>query len=191
MKRSWNLNLKKNLKKCGQKQRGLCYKFVWRCRWSCFNSTLGQWWVKMITFTRNPVRTPRWMSGWQNVSFLHLSQPPSPQWKQQGICLVKIQKCWANRIHISNPSNRGKPTVGGCKNIYEFNSKTHPEMLDCFMPQLFLFLCCRRNRRSRGISDHFFVNCFSMSFIYTLPETNSSHLKMDGWNTFSFPFGFR
>ena len=23
----------------------------------------------------------------------------------------------------------------------------------------------------------------------TLPETNSSHLKMDGWNTFSFPFG--
>ncbi len=24
---------------------------------------------------------------------------------------------------------------------------------------------------------------------YTLPETNSSHLKMDGWNTFSFPFG--
>ena len=26
---------------------------------------------------------------------------------------------------------------------------------------------------------------------YTLPETNSSHLKMDGWNTFSFPFGAR
>ena len=25
----------------------------------------------------------------------------------------------------------------------------------------------------------------------TLPETNSSHLKMDGWNTFSFPFGAR
>ena len=23
----------------------------------------------------------------------------------------------------------------------------------------------------------------------TLPETNSSHLKMDDWNTFSFPFG--
>ena len=23
----------------------------------------------------------------------------------------------------------------------------------------------------------------------TLPETNSSHLKMDGWNTFSFPYG--
>ena len=23
----------------------------------------------------------------------------------------------------------------------------------------------------------------------TLPETNSSHPKMDGWNTFSFPFG--
>ena len=23
----------------------------------------------------------------------------------------------------------------------------------------------------------------------TLPETNSSHLKMDGWNTFSFPLG--
>ena len=23
----------------------------------------------------------------------------------------------------------------------------------------------------------------------TLPETNSLHLKMDGWNTFSFPFG--
>ena len=23
----------------------------------------------------------------------------------------------------------------------------------------------------------------------TLPKTNSSHLKMDGWNTFSFPFG--
>ena len=22
----------------------------------------------------------------------------------------------------------------------------------------------------------------------TLPETNSSHLKMDGWNTSSFPF---
>ena len=32
------------------------------------------------------------------------------------------------------------------------------------------------------------VHCFSMSFIYTLLETNSSHLKMDGWNTFSFPF---
>ena len=25
----------------------------------------------------------------------------------------------------------------------------------------------------------------------TLPETNSSHLKMDGWKTFSFPFGAR
>ena len=25
----------------------------------------------------------------------------------------------------------------------------------------------------------------------TLPETNSSHLKMNGWNTFSFPFGAR
>ena len=25
----------------------------------------------------------------------------------------------------------------------------------------------------------------------TLPETNSSHLKMDGWNTSSFPFGAR
>ena len=24
---------------------------------------------------------------------------------------------------------------------------------------------------------------------FTLPETNSSHLKTDGWNTFSFPFG--
>ena len=24
---------------------------------------------------------------------------------------------------------------------------------------------------------------------YTLPKTNSSHLEMDGWNTFSFPFG--
>ena len=23
----------------------------------------------------------------------------------------------------------------------------------------------------------------------TLPETNRSHLKMDGWNTDSFPFG--
>ena len=23
----------------------------------------------------------------------------------------------------------------------------------------------------------------------TLPETNGLHLKMDGWNTFSFPFG--
>ena len=23
---------------------------------------------------------------------------------------------------------------------------------------------------------------------YTLPETNSSHPKMDGWNTFSFPW---
>ena len=25
----------------------------------------------------------------------------------------------------------------------------------------------------------------------TLPETNNSPLKMDGWKTFSFPFGFR
>ena len=24
---------------------------------------------------------------------------------------------------------------------------------------------------------------------FTLPETNSSHLKMDGWNTIAFPFG--
>ena len=24
---------------------------------------------------------------------------------------------------------------------------------------------------------------------YTLPETNSSQIKMDGWKTFSFPFG--
>ena len=29
----------------------------------------------------------------------------------------------------------------------------------------------------------------NLSSNYTLPETNSSHLKMDGWNTFSFPFG--
>ena len=26
---------------------------------------------------------------------------------------------------------------------------------------------------------------------HTLPETNELHLKMDGWNTFSFPFGAR
>ena len=26
-------------------------------------------------------------------------------------------------------------------------------------------------------------------FYVTLPETNSLHPKMDGWNTFSFPFG--
>ena len=28
-----------------------------------------------------------------------------------------------------------------------------------------------------------------MSNLTTLPETNELHLKMDGWNTFSFPFG--
>ena len=34
------------------------------------------------------------------------------------------------------------------------------------------------------------VCCESKNEKYTLPKTNSSHLiKMDGWNTFSFPFG--
>lgn len=43
----------------------------------------------------------------------------------------------------------------------------------------------------------FLFGCFSKTakksqiiyFISTLPVTNSLHLKMDGWNTFSFPFG--
>ena len=43
----------------------------------------------------------------------------------------------------------------------------------------------------------FFCGCFSKTakksqiiyFISTLPVTNSLHLKTDGWNTFSFPFG--
>ena len=38
------------------------------------------------------------------------------------------------------------------------------------------------NKHGRGKSEDFYVG-------NTLPETNSSHLKMDGWNTFSFPFG--
>ncbi len=37
-------------------------------------------------------------------------------------------------------------------------------------------------------SSHFFFNLKNSS---TLPETNSSHLKMDGWNTRTFPFGAR
>ena len=53
-----------------------------------------------------------------------------------------------------------------------------------------------RDPPRRRISPFQMVNIFSecwfnVMVIYTLPETNSSHLKMDGWKTIRLPFGFQ
>ena len=50
------------------------------------------------------------------------------------------------------------------------------------MKLLFLVTSC-------GFSEKIDRRNAKMSQKTTLPETDSSHLKMDGWNTFSFPFG--
>ena len=44
------------------------------------------------------------------------------------------------------------------------------------------------NQAFMGSCD-FCVFFFSMAAELPLPETNKSHLKMDGWKTMNFPFG--
>ena len=40
-----------------------------------------------------------------------------------------------------------------------------------------------------SIHGSIWITITKLNIDLTLPETNSSHLKTDGWNTFSFPFG--
>ena len=56
---------------------------------------------------------------------------------------------------------------------------------------VFIIFCiyepCRVTQDSSGINEGLVRDPRSKE--YTLPETNCLHLKMDGWNTFSFPLG--